>query len=90
MADDDLTQQLAEATARGDHFARLLTALVATSGPVQISAEAYEAADPSALVDVPAFVAGRPVIIYVLAEQAFPIIGKFVGSDPTTGEAPHA
>ncbi len=81
----DLEQRLAEATARGDHFARLLAALVAASGPVQISASAYTAADPSALLDLPAIVGGEQVIMYALPEQVVAFVGAFAG--PPAGNA---
>lgn len=82
----DLEHQLAEATARGDHFARLLAALVAASGPVQISASAYAAADPSALLDLPAIVGGEQAIMYALPEQVIAFVGRFA-SPPAAGDA---
>lgn len=50
--DPQSSDPLAEAIARGDHFARVLAAIVATHGPVRVSMAAYRTVDPSALFTV--------------------------------------
>lgn len=62
--------ELADAVARANHFERLLAAIVFTSGPVQVTAAAYETADPDALMSHTGTVGGVPVVMFALPDHA--------------------
>ncbi len=70
----DLQTQLADALGRAAHFERIVAAVVAASGPVQVSMDGFNTAEPDKLIVVNGLVGGQPVVIYALGEQALTIM----------------